>query len=266
MEQEKNYLEINRENWNKRTETHFKSDFYDVANFILGGNSLKSIESELLGDIQGKSILHLQCHFGQDSISLARLGANVTAVDLSDKAIEAGIQLAADCGESVNFICCDIYDLPKHLDEQFDFVFTTYGTIGWLPDLDRWAQVVSRFLKKGGSFVFAEFHPVVWMFDDAFETVAYRYFKDEAIHEVQSGTYTDPEAAMQIEYVSWNHGIAEVLNALLKENLEVLQFQEFDYSPYNCFQKTEEFEPGKFRIKHLENKIPMVYSLKARKK
>ena len=112
--------------------------------------------------------MHLQCLFGQDSISLSRLGADVTGVDLSDKAIESAKKIAEDTHSDARFICCDIYDLPNQLDEKFDIVFTSYGTIGWLPDLDKWAKIVSWFLKPNGQFVFVEFHPVVWMFDDNF--------------------------------------------------------------------------------------------------
>src|SRR5690606_20725019 len=120
-------------------------------------------------NLKDKKVLHLQCHFGQDSISLARLGASVVGVDLSDKAIEQAQHIAQELNADARFICCDIYDLPKHLNEQFDIVFTSYGTIGWLPDLDKWASVIHHFLKPGGQFIFAEFHPVVWMFDNDFK-------------------------------------------------------------------------------------------------
>lgn len=131
------YLDINREGWNARTELHFNSEFYDNKSFLEGRNSLNSIEMDLLGDVSGKKILHLQCHFGQDTISLSRMGAKCTGVDLSDKAIEKARELAAETGEDVHFICSDVYGLDKVLDEYFDIVFTSYGTIGWLPDMDR---------------------------------------------------------------------------------------------------------------------------------
>ena len=151
-------------------------EFYDLDNFVKGKTSLNSIELDLLGDVKGKTILHLQCHFGQDTISLSRLGAEVTGIDLSDKAIQSAQQIAKDTHSNANFICCDIYDLPNHLDKQFDIVFTSYGTIGWLPDLDKWANIVSHYLKPNGQFVFVEFHPVVWMFDDNFEKIGYNDF------------------------------------------------------------------------------------------
>lgn len=266
MNTENNYTEINRQSWNKRTETHLKSEFYDLDNFLKGKSSLNDIELKLLGDIKGKSILHLQCHFGQDTISLGRLGADTTGVDLSDKAIESAKQIAKDTNSNAEFICCDIYDLPNHLDKKFDVVFTSYGTIGWLPDLDKWAKIVSKFLKPNGQFVFVEFHPVVWMFDDNFEKIFYRYFNSGVIVDTQIGTYADKNADLTLTEMSWNHSISEVLNSLIKNGLEIKLFDEFDYSPYNCFNKTIEFEPRKYRIEHLDDKIPMVYSLTAIRK
>ena len=266
MNNEANYIEINRQSWNNRTETHLKSEFYDLDNFVKGKTSLNSIELDLLGDVKGKTILHLQCHFGQDTISLSRLGAEVTGIDLSDKAIQSAQQIAKDTHSNANFICCDIYDLPNHLDKQFDIVFTSYGTIGWLPDLDKWANIVSHYLKPNGQFVFVEFHPVVWMFDDNFEKIGYNYFNSGAIVESESGTYADKTAEISQENVMWNHGLSEVMNSLINNGLEINSLNEYDYSPYNCFNKTVEFEPNKYRIAHLQDKIPMVFSIVAKKK
>ncbi|WP_413513890.1 class I SAM-dependent methyltransferase [Myroides odoratus] len=263
MKPEVNYIEINRNSWNNRTETHLKSDFYDVEGFLKGKSSLNEIELNLLGEVKGKNILHLQCHFGQDTISLSRLGAEVTGIDLSDEAIKSAIELAEKAGSSAQFVCCDIYDLPNHLQEKFDIVYTSYGVIGWLPDMNKWAQVVAAFLKPGGKFVFVEFHPVLWMFDDNFEKIAYNYFNTQAIVETESGTYANKEAKITQSYVCWNHGLSEVMTSLLQNGLTIKIFEEFDYSPYACFQHTVEFEPNKYRIQHLDNKIPMVYSIVA---
>ncbi|MGV0922206.1 class I SAM-dependent methyltransferase [Empedobacter tilapiae] len=266
MTPETNYIEINKQSWNNRTEAHLKSDFYNLEEFIKGATSLNSIELDLLGDIKGKSILHLQCHFGQDTISLNRLGANVIGIDLSDKAIESARKIAIDTNSTAEFICCDLYDIENHLDKQFDIVFTSYGTITWLPDLDQWGKLISKFLKPNGKFVFAEFHPVVWMFDDNFDKIGYNYFNVESIIETENGTYADRNADISQSYVTWNHSMSKVITSLIDNGMELKQFQEYDYSPYNCFNKTFEFEPKKYRIKHLENKIPMVYSIVAKKK
>ena len=265
MKSEQNYIEINRQSWNNRVDAHLKSEFYDVDGFLSGNNSLKEIELKLLGNINGKSILHLQCHFGLDTISLSRLGASVTGVDLSDKAIASAKQIAKDTNSNAKFICCDIYDLANHLDEKFDIVFTSYGTIGWLPDLDKWAKIISQFLKPNGQFVFVEFHPVFWMFNDNFDKIDYRYFNSGPIVETESGTYADRKAEITQSYVMWNHGLSEVVNNLIGNGLTINSLDEFDYSPYNCFNKTIEFEPGKFRIEHLHNNIPMVFSVTATK-
>jgi hypothetical protein len=134
------------------------------------------------------------------------------------------------------------------------------------PDLDKWAKIVDHFLKSNGQFVFVEFHPVAWMFDDNFEKIGYRYFNSGPILETESGTYADKNADIEQSYVMWNHGIGEVLNSLIKNGLEIKSFDEFDYSPYDCFNKTIEFEPKKYRIKHLDDKIPLVFSIHASKK
>lgn len=260
------YIDINRQSWNNRVDSHIKSDFYNMEDFMKGKSSLNDIELILLGDLTSKNVLHLQCHFGQDSISLSRLGAKVTGIDLSDKAIVSAQKIADDTNANVKFICSDIYDLPNHLDEQFDVVFTSYGTIAWLPDLDKWAKIISKYLKPDGQFVFVEFHPVVWMYDDNFEKICFRYFNSGPIFETESGTYADKKADISLSSVVWNHGIGEVVSCLIKNGLEICSLDEYDYSPYNCFLHTIEFEPNKFRIKHFGDKIPMVYSLTAKRK
>ncbi len=263
---EEDYLEINKAAWNEKTDVHIKSKFYNQDAFLSGANSLNSIELDLLGDIKNKRILHLQCHFGQDTISLSRMGAVATGVDLSDNAIKKAKVIATQLGTNTQFVCSDIYELPNNLNEKFDIVFTSYGTIGWLPDLEKWASVISSFLKPKGKFIMVDFHPVVWMFDDNFEKIGYNYFKDKPIIETIEGTYANKESKIVSKTISWNHSTSELLNSLLKNDLELNVFNEYDYSPYDCFKEMEEFEPKKFRIKHLENKIPMVYSIVATKK
>lgn len=266
METKDNYININKEAWNQKTTFHIESSFYDMPSFLNGNSTLNSIELELLGDVTGKKILHLQCHFGQDTISLSRMGAVATGVDFSDAAIAKARELAETTNTNTRFICCDIYSLPDNLNEQFDIVFTSYGTIGWLPNLDKWAKVINHFLKPGGRFIFAEFHPFVWMFDSGFSKIDYSYFNEEAIIETETGTYADKAANMEVKTISWNHDLSEVFSSLINNNLEIKTFKEYNYSPYNCFNDMEEFEPKRYRIPHLQNKIPFVYALKAVKK
>lgn len=257
------YLAINRALWDQKTEFHYNSQFYDVESFLNGRSSLNDIELALLGNVSGKSILHLQCHFGQDTLSLARLGAHVTGVDLSGAAITKARELNDKLELNGQFVCSDIYDLPKVLEGKYDIVFTSYGTIGWLPDIERWAGVVAHFMKPGGRFVFAEFHPVLWMFSNDFSHVQYSYFNGAPIVETLEGTYADKSAAMNATEVGWNHGLAEVMNALKASGLSIVSFQEYDYSPYNCFHNMVKAAPGKYYIAGLEQKLPMVYSLVA---
>jgi len=260
------YININKESWNKKVDTHLKSEFYDMKSFLAGKNSLKDIELDLLPELKGKSVLHLQCHFGQDSLSMARLGADVVGVDLSDKSIEEARKINDQLSLNAEFICCDIFDLPKHLDRTFDIVFTSYGTIIWLPDLMKWASIVSRFLKPGASFIMADFHPVVWMFDDDFTHVKYNYFKADAIEETEKSSYADKDVELKNDYVCWNHGMSETLMSLINHNLELVEFKEFDYSPYDCFNGTTKIGESKYRIENMTKKLPMVFALKAKKK
>ncbi|MBF0546399.1 MAG: class I SAM-dependent methyltransferase [Candidatus Riflebacteria bacterium] len=256
----------NRDSWNKRTEFHLKSSFYNMEGFLKGENSLQKIELNLIGAIKGKSILHLQCHFGQDTLSLARMGANVTGIDLSDVSIEKAKKLNSDLGLNANFICCNLYDLPKHLNETFDLVFTSYGAIGWLPDLKKWGDIISQYLKPGGTFILVEFHPFIWMFDQQFKEIQYSYFNFGPIEESCVGTYADPQADFSHETVGWNHHFGEVFNSIIQSGLSILDFQEYDYSPYNCLWNLKEDKKGEFRIIGLEKKIPLVYSILALKK
>ncbi len=262
-----NYIQVNKELWNKKTATHIHSKFYDNENFLKGKTSLKSIELELLGDVKGKKILHLQCHFGQDTLSLGRMGAKVTGVDLADKAIEQAEKMAQklNLSNSVNFICCDINKLDQHLFEQFDIVFTSYGTIGWLPKIDKWAAIIQHFLKPNGQFIFAEFHPVLWMLDDNFKKLAYPYFNTKTFHEEYTSSYTDGDGHEPTMGYSWNHPLSEVFGVLLKQNLIIKDFQEYNNSPYNCFPNTVETKDETYQIKGFEEKLPMVYSIIAEK-
>jgi len=194
------------------------------------------------------------------------MGAQCTGVDLSDEAIRVAREVNEELGLQAKFICCNVYDLPAYLDEQFDIVFTSYGTIGWLPDLDKWAAIISRFLKPGGIFYMVDFHPALWMMDEDFQSVKYHYFNTTVIAEEISGTYTDRNAPIRSKEYSWNHSFSEILNALLENGLAIEQFNEYPYSPYNCFNNLEQGPDGMWRIKCMEGKLPMVYSKKTVKR
>jgi ubiquinone/menaquinone biosynthesis C-methylase UbiE len=257
------YIQTNKTLWNNKVSIHLDSEFYDMTSFMAGKSSLNNIELDILGKIDGLKILHLQCHFGQDTISLSRLGAETVGIDFSEKAIETAQKIAQDIQSSARFICSDVYELPKVLDEKFDVVFTSYGTIGWLPDLDRWASVISHFLKPGGRFVMAEFHPVLWMYDDAVKEVAHSYFNVLPIIGTETGTYADKAVEQEFTYHCWNHSNSEVINSLINNGLTIKQFNEYDYSPYNIFSEGMEIETGKYIVKHMGNKIPLVFAIEA---
>lgn len=267
MKNDLDYKSVNKATWDKRTEVHYDSDFYDNKAFIAGKNVLNSIELELLGDVTGKSILHLQCHFGQDTIQWTRQGCTkATGVDLSEKAVQRARELAEKCQSNAEFVCSDIYDLPKNLEGQYDIVFTSYGTIGWLPDINKWGEVVNHFLKPGGQFLIVDFHPALWMFDDKFTKVTYRYFNTEPIIE-EEGTYTDGDEELNSQCITWNHGLGEIIMSLINQGLTISSVTEYDYSPYDCFgDTTVKIEDRKYRFKTMDDKLPMVYGIMAEKK
>lgn len=266
MDALKEYIDINRQLWNEKTKHHVDSEFYDMKGFLAGNTSLKEPEMELLGDVKGKSIVHLQCHFGQDSLSLARMGAKVTGVDLSDVAIDYAQKLAKDMQLDAKFIASDIYDVPKVMDEQFDMVFASYGVIGWHPDMKRWANVVAGLLKQGGEFVFAEFHPMVWMFDNHFTKFEYPYFNRAPIVETLEGTYAEKGADIKLKEIGWNHTLSDVMQSLIDAGLTIEVFKEYDWAAYDCFNNTVKVADGKWQIKGMEGMLPMMYTLKAVKR
>ena len=174
------YYKINKEAWNARTEIHLHSSFYDLNKFKREVKSVPDLDLSLLGDVREKSILHLQCHFGMDTLSLSKLRANVVGVDFSEEAIQTAKSLNEELGLNAQFCCCNIYDAPTVLQgQQFDIVYTSYGVVNWLPDLIQWGQVISQMLKDGGKFVIVEFHPILWMFDENFSQVRYAYSRKE---------------------------------------------------------------------------------------
>lgn len=262
MNLEKDFLTYNRESWNNRLAHHLDSELYDMKSFMAGRNSIDEVSQRCLGDIVGKDILHLQCHFGQDTLSMARMGGNCTGVDLSNSAIDKAKALNAELGLNASFIESDVYSVPQTVSGQFDIVYSTFGTIGWLPDMERWAEVVSQKLRVGGKLILVEFHPLLWIFDELeLKTIEYSYFNESAIIEDLQGTYTDRNAKIDGKQISWNHPISEVLQALLAKGMRVSSFEEFDYSPYKIFGEMDEIGPMKFRTKQHGTKLPYFYAL-----
>ena len=259
------YLTLNRTAWNHRTLEHIASSFYDVEGFLAGNSSLQEIELAAL-EVEGKSLLHLQCHFGLDTLSLARLGAEVTGVDLSDTAIHHAQQLAKACGLEANFICSDVYQAGAQLQRQFDMVYTSYGALCWLPDLRRWAELIHQSLLPGGQFYMVEFHPVQAMME------GYSYFAQQAPDVEEEGTYTENASDTKHTMVTWPHSLADVIGALIQAGLRIDGIEEFPFSPYDAFDNLVTGEslgltsdrPRYYQL-HQGKPIPMVYSLSASK-
>jgi SAM-dependent methyltransferase len=260
------YLKSNRSLWDQWASFHPKTSFYDMKSFLNGRNALRSIERKAIGDVDGKSLLHLQCHFGQDSLSWARMGAKVTGVDFSGKAIAFARELNKRIGTDARFIQSDVLALKGQLEEPFDIVFTSYGVLVWLPDLKKWGEVISHHLKPGGLFYMVEFHPGMMMFDFDSGKYRYPYFHEETpIEEIATGSYADPSEGNERVEFTWQHSLSEIMMALINQGLEILEFDEYDYSPYDCFPGMEKIGEEKYQVKSL-SKAPHLFAIKARKK
>ncbi len=266
------YLRSNRELWNAWTPYNVRSAFYDVEGFKAGRQRRRSVldalETELVGDVHGKSLLHLQCHFGLDSLAWARRGATVTGVDFAQEAIKAARQLAAETGARATFVESDVYDLPANLDGRFDVVFTSHGVLGWLPDLDRWARVVAHFLAPGGRFHLIEAHPFAFLFDDRRTEpglrLLYPYFHGpEPLREERQGSYAAPDAPIHSVEHTWLHTLADVIGALLRAGLRIEAFAEYPYMAWAMFPWMELREDGAWQLPGGAGSLPLMFSLTA---
>lgn len=260
------YQHANRAMWNAWAGLHWDSEFYDVAAFKKGQSSLKYVEIEEMGDVAGKRLLHLQCHFGMDTLSWARQGAVVTGVDFSPDAVALAKKLSEEVGIEAEFVCADVLRLPANLENRFDIVFTSYGTIGWFGDLVRWAEGISRCLAPGGVFHMVEFHPFLNMLDDDSDEIAYPYLGEETPHRfVANGSYAVSDSTIAHENYQWFHSLSAVVNALVGAGLTLDYLHEFDHMVYNCRPLLLEREPGRNVLKHHPVGCPLMYSLRARK-
>ncbi|HPQ67918.1 MAG TPA: class I SAM-dependent methyltransferase [bacterium] len=268
------YLNANRRMWDERVRVHQNdSECYPVSAFKAGDEKAVPPLPDDIGPVNGKSILHLQCHFGMDSLGWTRKGAKVTGVDFSPVAIAQARQLNDELGLDARFIETDIADLPAHLTGQFDIVMTYYGTIIWLPDLRRWAKVIAHFLKPGGFFYLADTHPTALCFDvyddDAGLQLHYDYFTDgrPLKFEDESGSYADPTAKTEANLsYEWQHSLDEIINSLLAAGLRLKYIHEFPYAFFNLYYKTKpelmfKDEAGWWRLREKANSLPLMFSL-----
>src|SRR5687768_9964062 len=251
----KTEMDLNRAHWDEATDIHTRGNVYGVEEFWRGLCKLHRVEVEELGDVSGKSLLHLQCHFGLDTLSWARAGATVTGVDFSAAAIAAARALAAETGLPARFIESDLYRLPEQLDETFDVVFTSYGVLGWMPDLRRWAEVAAGFVRPGGRLYLAEFHPIAFVFDDAPGAtelrIRYPYFPTgEPIRCESDVTYASDGAPVTNRVTwSWPYTLADVVTCLIEAGLRLDFLHEFPFSPFQFWPFTQAGADGRSRLR-----------------
>jgi SAM-dependent methyltransferase len=268
------YLAANKALWDEWTAIHERSGFYDVEGWIAGRDRLRAFMLDEVGEVAGKDLLHLQCHFGLDTLSWARRGARVTGVDFSERAVELARSLAARTGLDATFICSDVLELDATLHGRFDVVFTSFGVIWWLPDLARWAEVIAGHLRPGGFFYLAEFHPFAQVLDDD-ESVTepalrYPYFPSpEPLAFPVQGSYADRGARVgqPVEY-GWAHSLGEVVTVLAKAGLRIEFLHEHPFSVYPQLPYLVEVagEPRTYRLPgELDGTLPLLFSLKASK-
>jgi SAM-dependent methyltransferase len=223
-----------------------------------------------VGDVRGKSLLHLQCHFGLDTLSWARRGARVTGVDFSERAVAHARRLARELAIEARFVQADVSDTAavaaQVANEQFDVVFTSHGAISWLPDLGPWARTVAKVLKPGGLFFVADSHPFAWMFDETTDIelrFRFPYFDRAALRWEEKGSYAVPDADCEGISFSWQHTFEEIVSSLTAAGLSVTSLREYPYLFWKWFPWMERGEQGAYRLPLDVPQIPLMFSLTA---
>ncbi len=265
------YVFVNKANWESRVPLHVAA--YDLQGLIDDPARISRVvafDKPRLGDIAGKDVVHLQCHIGTDTVSLARLGAHVTGLDFSPGALAAARQLAADCEQPVRFVEAELYDAPAALGvNRFDVVYTGIGALCWLPDIKRWASVVSSLLRPGGRLFIREGHPVLWALcdprEDGLVVLEYPYFETSGTRFVETKTYVDHDGELSDpETLQFNHGIGEILTALLRVGMTITAFEEHETVPWTPFEdQMEDVGGGEYRLRDRPNRLPATYTLQA---
>lgn len=271
-------LASNRGGWDAWARVHAKSPgtrgFYPIPQLLAGKRGWETKLPDDPGPVRGRTLLHLQCHIGMDSLALARRGARVTGADFSPEAVRAARELSRKAGIPARFVLSDVYALPRRLRGRFDVVFTSYGTICWLPDLRRWARVIARFLKPGGFFYIADTHPAVGMLEfdgpGGAPRVARPYFwRKPARYVTTQGTYADPQAetGRHVMY-EWNHTFADLIGSLTAAALVVERVREypymfFDLTAWNKHPAMRLCRDGFWRFRGRDPGVPLMFSLRA---
>jgi SAM-dependent methyltransferase len=270
------YQDVNRANWDAHAPIHAASPDYAIDRFLADPEFVSQVvEFDLprLGDVRGARGVHLQCHIGTDTISLARLGSKMTGLDFSAEALKEGRRLAELTGADVDFVQADLYDAPTVLDHgAFDLVFTGIGALCWLPRIGEWARVVATLLKPGGRLFIREGHPMMWALadrDDELLVVEHAYFEiEEPIVWEGAGTYVETDAVLEthVSY-EWNHGLGEIITALFDAGLDLTMLVEHDSVPWPAFPgRMEALGNGEYRLADRPERLPHSYTLQAVKR
>jgi SAM-dependent methyltransferase len=268
----KKYETINLANWESRVPLHLQG--YDLSEFRSNPEFLSGVvrfDQSRLGDVRNKDLVHLQCHIGTDTVSLSRLGANVTGLDFSPSALDAARQLAMDTGARINFVESSVYDAVATLGAgSFDVVYTGIGALCWLADISAWAHVVSELLRPGGRLFIREGHPVLWAMDypreDDLLVIRYPYFETELGTEFsETTTYVQADGLISSpDTVQWNHGLGAIVTALIDAGLHIVRLDEHDSVPWNPFgENMEMIELGEYRLREGRERLPLTYTLQA---
>ena len=273
------YREANRARWDETVAVHAASEFYGVDRFLAGESTLLPLDLEEVGDVSGKSLLHLQCHFGLDTLSWARLGAEVVGVDFAPSAVETGREIAARAGLNAEFVESELYASPEVLADRlgtFDFVYVNLGALCWLPDVAGWANVCSSFLRDGGTFYVRDVHPMTWCLDDEVAdgelVLRHSYFEQqEPVHWAGDDDYADRSAKFtHRDAYEWNHGIGEIVTAVVNSGCNIDFLHEQDWTVYRALPWMVEEERGIFRLPlrdgETDPRLPLMLSLRATKR
>ena len=265
------HREANRANWDDRVPAHLASEFYGVEDFIAGTRTLTQavdFDRAHLGGVRGRSLLHVQCHIGLDTLSWARLGASVTGVDFSKRSIEAARDISRRSGVPGRFVLADVHEAPEVLAETFDIIYASEGVLCWLPSVAAWARVVRRFTRPGGTFYIRDGHPLAHALDldrsDGKLVMVDPYFEGEAIRYDEPGTYT--EAGVEIDHTvtyEWNHSLGEIVSALADEGFRVESLREYPFSGYQAQPGMVQGDDGWWRLPDRAQRLPMLFGLKA---
>jgi len=265
-------IEQNRARWDEVVDIHVASDFYRVAEFKAGHSTLDPIVRSELGDVAGQKILHLQCHFGLDTMSLARLDAKVTGLDFSPKAIAAARKLAEETNINARFVEGRVEQAPDLAGTDFDIVFTSWGVLVWLPDISLWTQTIAKCLKPGGRFYMAEGHPILWIFEDQQETyldnlnVVRSYFLEGPQRWENPFDYAEPSVSLKHHQSNeWQHGLGEVVTALADAGLRIDFLHEHDSLVWPGIPGMIDNGQREYRAPEGAPRLPFAYSISARK-